>query len=71
MLSGIVMMLPYLDQASLWKTIAGGPRWLAGGEYGPEGGLIGTIVFIAGIVALRKMRATDISPKLRALLSEN
>ena len=56
---------------SFWKTIAYGPRWFVGGEYGPEGGLIGTIVFILAAVVIRRTRAATVSPKLRVLLSEN
>ena len=51
--------------------VAGGPQWLVGSEYGPEGGLIGTIVFVGAIVVIRTTGGTEISPKIRSLLSIN
>jgi hypothetical protein len=28
----------------------GGPRWLTGGAFGPEGGLIATLCMVIGVV---------------------
>ncbi len=56
---------------SLWKTMAYGPKWLVGSDYGPEGGIVGSLVFIAGTVAIRRIRSLAVSPRLRALLSED
>jgi membrane protease YdiL (CAAX protease family) len=56
---------------SLWTTLAGGPKWLVGAEYGPEGGLAGTIVFLAAAIFIRKTGLAEVSPKIRAILSEN
>jgi membrane protease YdiL (CAAX protease family) len=70
---GFVLGYPLsgIDIDSLWTTIAYGPKWLVGTDYGPEGGIIGTIAFITGAVVIRRLRSTGVSPKLRALLSEN
>lgn len=60
---GFVLGYPLsgIDIDSLWKTVARGPQWMAGGLYGPEGGLVATIVFIAACVAIRsnKMRVSE------------
>ena len=70
---GFVLGYPVsgIDIDSLWKTTAGGPQWLVGSKYGPEGGLIATIVFIAAAFAIRSTHAAEVSPKLRALLETN
>jgi membrane protease YdiL (CAAX protease family) len=53
---GMVVGFPLsgLGVASLWRAHVTGPPWLLGGEYGPEGGVLGSIVFIAGIIAVWK-----------------
>jgi membrane protease YdiL (CAAX protease family) len=56
---------------SLWTTIAYGPQWLVGRAYGPEGGIIGTIVFAAAAMVIHKMRGVGISPRIRSLLARN
>ncbi len=43
--SGIVEM-------SLWRTEVSGPLWITGGYFGPEGGVLVTVVLIAGTLAL-------------------
>src|SRR6185436_7940059 len=53
---------------SLWSTVASAPQWLIGSEYGPEGGIIGTILFAAAAIAIRMTRAVETSPRIRALL---
>jgi membrane protease YdiL (CAAX protease family) len=54
---------------SFWTTVAGGPKWLVGSEYGPEGGLTGTISFVVATIYIRRTRLTQISPKIHALLA--
>jgi len=56
---------------SLWTKVARAPRWLIGSEYGPEGGIIGTIIFGAVSVLLYRTRAVGISPRIQSLLTEN
>jgi hypothetical protein len=43
--SGLPFPMPWLDYAS------GGPQWLTGGTFGPEGGLLATLGLAAGTVA--------------------
>jgi membrane protease YdiL (CAAX protease family) len=56
---------------SLWTTVAGGPAWLVDPNYGPEGGLAGTIVFVCAAILIHRTPLAGVSPKLRAILSEN
>ena len=36
-----------------WRVVdASGPNWITGGNYGPEGGFVATIVTLIGIAAL-------------------
>jgi uncharacterized protein len=53
---GMVVGFPLsgLSVTSLWTTHVSGSPWLLGGEYGPEGGALGTIVFLAGVTAVWK-----------------
>jgi uncharacterized protein len=55
--AGIGMVLGFslsgLNIASLWTTTVTGPDLLVGGGYGPEGGIVGTIAFAAGIALLK------------------
>jgi hypothetical protein len=53
---GMVMGFPLsgLDLASVWTTQVTGASWLLGGNYGPEAGVLGTFVFLAGAFAVWK-----------------
>jgi len=42
--SGLPIPMPWLDYAP------GGPRWLTGGPFGPEGGLLATLCLLGGCV---------------------
>jgi membrane protease YdiL (CAAX protease family) len=41
--------------ASIWSAHVNGPSWLLGADYGPEGGLLGTLIFLAGTVIVWKL----------------
>jgi membrane protease YdiL (CAAX protease family) len=41
--------------ASIWTAQVNGPSWLLGADYGPEGGLLGTVVFLAGALVVWKL----------------
>jgi len=60
---GMVAGLPLsgMKVASLWTTYVSGSNGLLGGEYGPEGGLLGTLIFLAGAVAVWKIRIRQIN----------
>ncbi len=54
--SGMAFTLPMLDYAT------GGPDWLTGGAFGPEGGVIATVVVGAATVLLFRMTKQDSRP---------
>ena len=43
-----------VDIASLWTTGTAGSETILGGDYGPEGGLLGTFIFAAAAVIVNK-----------------
>jgi membrane protease YdiL (CAAX protease family) len=47
------LSLSGLDLASLWTTNVNGLELLVGGGYGPEGGIVGTLSFVAGLGLFR------------------
>jgi membrane protease YdiL (CAAX protease family) len=51
--SGLPFQLPWLDYHP------GGPIWLTGGEFGPEGGLLATLALGLGIAAARRWTTTE------------
>jgi hypothetical protein len=48
----------------------GGPEWMTGGSYGPEGGALGLIVIVAGAVWVWTSRHVRASDQARALWEE-
>ena len=56
---------------SLWRSVPLGPKWLVGGQYGPEEGFVATVVFMAAVFAVRATRAVGVSPQVRAALAPN
>jgi membrane protease YdiL (CAAX protease family) len=49
--SGTTIPMPWLDYS------AGGPRWLTGGVFGPEGGALASLCLLSGVfLALRRRR---------------
>ena len=57
-----------LQIRSIWATGMSGPEWLGGGAYGPEGGVLGTLVILAAVGWVLRTRKVRVSPKVRALL---
>jgi uncharacterized protein len=51
--SGLPFDIPYIDYAM------GGPAWLTGGTFGPEGGLLGTLTITAAIVVAARWTRKD------------
>jgi len=52
--SGLPFDVPSLDYE------AGGPEWLTGGQFGPEGGMLATLILtLAVVVAARHVRSTE------------
>ena len=55
--TGMVLGFPLsgFGVASLWTTHISGHPEILGGAYGPEGGLLGTLIFTAGAIAVWKL----------------
>ena len=51
--SGLPFDIPYIDYTM------GGPPWLTGGSFGPEGGLLGTVAIAAAIVVAARWTRKD------------
>src|SRR5207253_2607660 len=44
------------DLPSLWTTNVMGSPTVLGGNYGPEGGLLGTVIFAGSVVLVERMK---------------
>lgn len=66
--TGVLLGLPVsgVRLSSLRDLGVGGPRWLTGGEFGPEGGILVTIAIIAAAVFTGTTPRLGISPSIRA-----
>ena len=53
---------------SIWATEMSGPEWLGGGAYGPEAGVLGTLLFLAAVGWVLRTRRVRVSPTVRGLL---
>lgn len=51
--SGLPFDIPWIDYAM------GGPAWLTGGSFGPEGGILGTVAITAAIVVAARWTRKD------------
>jgi membrane protease YdiL (CAAX protease family) len=60
-----------IDTASLMRTQMTGPALIVGGSYGPENSILGTIVFLAGAIVVRRLHIGKVSPEVRAALNKN
>jgi len=60
--TGMILGLPLsgMGFASLWTAHVTGDAWLLGGSYGPEGGVLGTAIFLAGVLAVWKFPIKEI-----------
>ncbi|HEX6308831.1 MAG TPA: CPBP family intramembrane glutamic endopeptidase [Longimicrobiales bacterium] len=50
----------------LYEPIVGGPGWWSGAQFGPEGGLVGTIGFAAALLVIVRSRAVRPDPAIAA-----
>src|SRR5919108_3271389 len=50
----------------LYEPTVRGPVWFTGGEFGPEGGVVGTIGFAVTLVAVLRVRTVQPDPGVRA-----
>lgn len=56
---------------SFWVTETGGPTWLTGGAYGPEGGLLVTGIMISAAVVIGTTLRFDVSPSVNRVLTRH
>ena len=56
---------------SLWTARLSAPEIITGGDYGPEGGLLGTLIFCCGLAAVHAVVRVHVSPQLRATIARN
>jgi hypothetical protein len=57
-----------LTISSIWTSRSVGDAWMTGGEFGPEGGVLGTLAIIVAVIAVQWTRSVDVSQTLRTLL---
>jgi membrane protease YdiL (CAAX protease family) len=72
--TGILLGFPVsgVELPALMRTDVAGPEWLAGGSFGPEGGILGTGVIIAAVVLTAGTRRwVGVSPRIQALLDRH
>ena len=71
--AGLALVLGYpvsgIDTPSILKTSVSGPDWILGGGYGPEGGVLGTVIFLAATIVIGRLPIGRVSPEMRATLS--
>ena len=69
---GPVFSLPvsgiFFQPTLLRAQLGGAPSWLTGGAYGPEGGLVATLVTLAAIVWVARTPRLTPSPKMAEVL---
>jgi len=53
---------------TLLRAESTGPAWLTGGAYGPEGGIVMTVVCVAVVIWLARTRAVAPSPAMQEVL---
>jgi hypothetical protein len=51
----------------LYDEVSTGPRWLTGGDFGPEGGLAATLAILLLTLVLLRARGLRESARMRAL----
>jgi membrane protease YdiL (CAAX protease family) len=71
--TAIVLGMPVsgIPTASVLKTEVIGNEFIFGRGYGPEDGLLGTVVFLAAAAVITRLGVSRISPEIQAALSEN
>jgi membrane protease YdiL (CAAX protease family) len=71
--AGLAVVLGYpvsgIDTVSILKTHVAGSEAILGGSYGPEDGLLGTVIFLAGALAISRLPVGRVSPEMQATLA--
>lgn len=68
-MAGLDLPVSGLDlvDAPLYDAVVAEPAWLTGGAFGPEGGLVGTVAFAVGFLAVMRMAWFRQPERLRRL----
>jgi membrane protease YdiL (CAAX protease family) len=70
---GLGMVLGYplsgIDIGSLWTSQTSGADIIVGGQYGPEGGFLATLIFGGTAIVVYRLRSAAVSPAMTALLA--
>lgn len=56
-----------LYDTPLYEPVLAGPRWLTGGEFGPEAGVVGTLAFGVALAAVLSTPGVKVAPEMRSL----
>jgi len=71
--AGLSVVLGYpvsgIDTPSILKTSVAGSDLILGGTYGPEGGVLGTVLFLTATIVIGWLPIGRVSPEMRASLS--
>jgi hypothetical protein len=49
-----------------YEAHIGGARWVSGGAFGPEGGVVGTAAFALALLAVLRLRSVRPTPRMLA-----
>jgi membrane protease YdiL (CAAX protease family) len=71
--TAVVMGVPVsgIDTASILKTQLQAPAIISGGIYGPENSILGTAVFVLGVIVIRRFRVGAVSPEVQQALTQH
>jgi membrane protease YdiL (CAAX protease family) len=71
--AGLSVVLGYpvsgIDTPSILKTSVVGSDFILGGSYGPEGGVLGTVLFLTATIVIGWLPIGRVSPKMRESLT--
>src|SRR5678815_481255 len=73
--AGLAVVLGYpvsgIETSSILKTTVSGPEILLGGSYGPEDGILGTLIFLTAAIVIGRIPIGTVSPQVKAALVAN
>jgi CAAX protease family protein len=71
--AGLAVVLGYpvsgIETVSILKTHVSGAEIVLGGDYGPEGGIMGTVIFLTAAILIGRIPIGRVSPQVQAALT--